>query len=55
MISEVIIIVLFIVIILTEKLYRPRLDYIEQSSVLILFFFCAKNGIKTRERKIFKI
>jgi len=51
MINEVIIIVLFIVIILTEKLYSPRLEYIEESSVLILFYG-AKN---TRKRKIFKI
>jgi len=43
--------ILFIIALVAELIWSPRLDYIEQSSVLILFY----GGKNTRKRKIFKL
>ena len=47
----ILLLILFIAVLLIEKLYSPRLSYVEESSVLILFW----RGKNTRKRKIFKI
>lgn len=43
--------ILFILTLLVEKIWSPRVDYIEESSILILFW----RGKNTRKRKIFKL
>jgi len=46
-----ILIILLIIALIIEKLFSPRLDYLEEESVIILFY-----GTKnTRKRIIFKI
>lgn len=45
------IIISLLFILLIEKLYSPRLDFIKESSLLILFY----GGKNTRKRLIFKI
>jgi len=51
MTNQITIAIIFIIIAQIEKIFSPRLEYLEEDSLLILFY-SAKN---TRKRLIFKI
>lgn len=56
MISKIVITVVFIVVLLTEKLFKPGFQYLNEPK-LFLIFYSAKsyNGVRTRKRLIIKL
>jgi len=45
-------IILFSLLGVVEVLFKPRMEFIEESSVLVFYYFAAKN---IRKRVVFKI
>lgn len=49
------ILIIIVAIIFIEVTYSPRIDYLEDESLLILYYSSKNNGIKERKSFIFKI
>jgi hypothetical protein len=49
-----VLIILFLGV-LVEIVYSPRIDYLKDESLLILYYSSKTNGIKERKRLIYKI